>query len=59
VTDAEYESGFLSNVRFVRIPSVWGHAAGGGGNPADAAFINREISDFFDHLRPNDPGSGR
>ena len=47
VTDAQYERGFLSNVTFTPIPSLWGHTAGGGGNPADAAFINGEISKFL------------
>jgi homoserine O-acetyltransferase len=47
VTDAQYERGFLADVTFVPIPSIWGHTAGGGGNPADAAFINREIAAFL------------
>lgn len=51
VSDAEYERKFLSNVRFVPIPSLWGHTAGGGGNPADAAFINREIAAFLEARR--------
>jgi len=47
LSDAEYERRFLPNVSFVPIPSLWGHTAGGGGNPADAAFINREIASFL------------
>jgi homoserine O-acetyltransferase len=47
LADAEYERQFLPNVRFVPIPSLWGHSAGGGGNPVDAAFINREITTFL------------
>lgn len=47
VTDAEYERTFLTTVTFVPIPSLWGHSAGGGGNPADAAFINRQIAAFL------------
>jgi homoserine O-acetyltransferase/O-succinyltransferase len=47
VTDAQYERGFLSDVRFAPIPSIWGHTAGGGSNPADAAFLNREIGAFM------------
>lgn len=47
VTDAESERKFLTNVKFVPIPSLWGHTAGGGGNPADAAFINKEIAAFL------------
>lgn len=47
LADAEYERQFLPSVTFVPIPSLWGHAAGGGGNPTDAAFINREIAAFL------------
>src|SRR5204863_70064 len=47
VSDAQYERGFLPHVTFTPIPSLWGHTAGGGGNPADAAFINREIAKFL------------
>ena len=47
VTDAQYERGFLTNATFTPIPSLWGHTAGGGGNPADAAFINKEIAKFL------------
>jgi homoserine O-acetyltransferase len=49
-TDAEYERGFLPKVKYVPIPSLWGHTAGGGGNPTDAAFINREIGVFLKGL---------
>jgi homoserine O-acetyltransferase len=51
VTDAQYERGFLTNVTFTPIPSLWGHTAGGGGNPADAAFINKEIAAFLGQTR--------
>ena len=47
MSDAEYERKFLANVKFVPIPSLWGHTAGGGGNPADAAFINKQIAAFL------------
>jgi len=47
VTDAEYERKFLSKVTFTPIPSLWGHTAGGGGNPTDAAFINKQIAAFL------------
>ncbi|MBM4183779.1 MAG: alpha/beta fold hydrolase [Gemmatimonadetes bacterium] len=43
LTDAEYERSFLRNVEFVPIPSVWGHMAGGGSDPADRAFLNEVI----------------
>ena len=46
-SDAEYERQFLTKVTFVPIPSLWGHTAGGGGNPADAAFINKQIAAFL------------
>jgi homoserine O-acetyltransferase len=47
VTDAQYERAFLANATFTPIPSLWGHTAGGGGNPTDAAFINKEIAAFL------------
>jgi homoserine O-acetyltransferase len=49
VGDAEYESRSIRDVRLVPIPSVWGHAAGAGSNPADSAFVNEEVARF---LRP-------
>jgi homoserine O-acetyltransferase len=45
--DARYEQQFLKNSTFTPIPSLWGHSAGGGGNPADAAFINQQIAAFL------------
>ena len=47
ITDARYEQPFLKRSTFMPIPTLWGHAAGGGGNPADAAFINDAIRDFL------------
>jgi homoserine O-acetyltransferase len=47
IADAEYERQFLKDVTFAPIPSLWGHSAGGGGNPADAAFINDQIKAFL------------
>jgi homoserine O-acetyltransferase len=49
IGDAEYESRSIRDVRLVPIPSVWGHAAGAGSNPADSAFVNQEVARF---LRP-------
>jgi homoserine O-acetyltransferase/O-succinyltransferase len=46
-SDAEYERTFLTKATFVPIPSLWGHTAGGGGNPTDAAFINQQIAAFL------------
>src|SRR5262249_23248372 len=40
VGDAKYESQFIAHVSLVPIPSLWGHPAGAGGNPADRAFLN-------------------
>lgn len=45
ITDAEYERQFLRDVDFRPIPSVWGHMAGAGGDPADGAFINEMIAE--------------
>jgi len=41
--DAEYESRFISNVKFLPIPSLWGHRAGAGRNQADIEFLNTQI----------------
>jgi homoserine O-acetyltransferase len=47
VTDARFEAQFIPHVSFVPIPSLWGHPAGAGGNPADRAFLNRNIGRFL------------
>jgi homoserine O-acetyltransferase len=47
IGDARYEQQFLSKSTFTPIPSLWGHSAGGGGNPADAAFINEQVARFL------------
>lgn len=47
VTDAKYESQFIKRVTFAPIPSLWGHSAGSGGNPADNAFLNARIGEFL------------
>ncbi len=47
IADARYEQQFLKHSTFAPIPSLWGHSAGGGGNPADAAFINDQIRAFL------------
>jgi homoserine O-acetyltransferase/O-succinyltransferase len=47
VGDARYESGFIAGVRLVAVPSLWGHSAGSGGNPADNDFIDRQIGEFL------------
>jgi homoserine O-acetyltransferase len=47
VGDARYEAAFIPKVSLVPIPSLWGHTAGGAGNPADAKFLNETISRFL------------
>ena len=44
VGDARYEAAFIRGVTFKPIPSLWGHTADRGSNPADAQFLNTEIS---------------
>ena len=38
---------FIRRVTFTPIPSLWGHPAGAGGNPADRAFLNENVSRFL------------
>lgn len=45
--DARYEAGFIRGVRFVPIPSLWGHPAGAGASPADRTFLNETIGKFL------------
>jgi homoserine O-acetyltransferase len=47
VGDARYEAQFMPRVTFTPIPSLWGHPAGAGGNPADRAFLNEAIGRFL------------
>ncbi len=47
VTDARYEAAFMSSVTLRPIPSLWGHTAGAGSNPADEKFLNENISAFL------------
>jgi homoserine O-acetyltransferase len=41
--DSEAEAELLADARLAAIPSDWGHYAGGGRDPADTAFIDREL----------------
>lgn len=41
--DVEADAALIPGARFRVIPSLWGHMAGAGLNPADAEFIQREI----------------
>ena len=45
--DAQYEAQFMSTVRLLPIPSLWGHTAGAASNPADAKFLNDNIGAFL------------
>jgi homoserine O-acetyltransferase len=44
--DFKYESQFIPGVVLTPIPSLWGHSAGSGGNPADNEFINAQVGRF-------------
>ena len=41
--DVEADASYIPGAQFRVIPSLWGHAAGGGANPADGRFIEAEI----------------
>jgi homoserine O-acetyltransferase len=45
--DAVYEAGFIPQVTFKPIPSLWGHTAGAASNPADGKFLNETIAAFL------------
>jgi len=47
LSDARYEAGFISTVSLVPIPSLWGHPAGAGADPADEKFLNEKIGEFL------------
>ncbi|HEU4989107.1 MAG TPA: alpha/beta fold hydrolase, partial [Gemmatimonadaceae bacterium] len=47
ITDARYEKQFMRTVSFVPIPSLWGHPAGAGTDPADLKFLNDKIGRFL------------
>jgi len=51
IGDARFEAQFIRRVSLVPIPSLWGHPAGAGGNPADRAFLNEKISRFLAGLQ--------
>ena len=46
--DAEYERTLIPNAELLTIPSIWGHRAGIGANPADVAFLNDAIKQFLE-----------
>jgi homoserine O-acetyltransferase len=47
IGDATYEQAFIPHVTFMPIPSLWGHTAGVGSNPADGKFLNENIGKFL------------
>jgi homoserine O-acetyltransferase len=47
VEDARYEAAFIPHCTFLPIPSLWGHPAGAGESPEDAAFLNGHIATFL------------
>ena len=49
IGDFRYEAQFIKGVTLTPIPSLWGHSAGGGGNPPDNAFINDHVAAFLKH----------
>ena len=48
LTDARYEAKFLRKGTLLPIPSLWGHPAGAGANPEDAAFLNTHVAAFLE-----------
>jgi pimeloyl-ACP methyl ester carboxylesterase len=48
IGDARFEAQFIPHVSLVPIPSLWGHPAGAGGNPADRTFLNETIGRFLE-----------
>ena len=45
--DSEIEVAHMPDAELHIIPSIWGHMAGGGLNPADAAFIDTALGDLL------------
>jgi homoserine O-acetyltransferase len=48
VGDARFEAAHIPKVILLPIPSLWGHPAGAAASPADAKFLNDNISAFLD-----------
>ncbi|KAJ5908703.1 hypothetical protein N7495_001385 [Penicillium taxi] len=44
---SEKEASFLKYGQLAVIPSIWGHVAGGGGNPGDIEWMDRRIDEFL------------
>jgi len=45
--DLRYEASCIPGAQFEVIPSVWGHQAGNGLNPADSGFIDRALKNLL------------
>ena len=45
--DSEEEVAHMPNAELRPIPSIWGHWAGSGKNPADSAFIDQALKDLL------------
>jgi homoserine O-acetyltransferase/O-succinyltransferase len=46
--DSEFEVAHMPNAKFIPIPSVWGHFAGGPGtNPTDVDFIDAKLKELL------------
>lgn len=50
--DARYEAPFIPHGILLPIPSLWGHPAGAGADPADLKFLNDHIGRFLAESRP-------
>jgi homoserine O-acetyltransferase len=45
--DSAYEAQHIPRAELRPIPSIWGHGAGGGASPADAAFIDTCLKEWL------------
>jgi homoserine O-acetyltransferase/O-succinyltransferase len=46
--DSEFEVANMPNAKFIPIPSIWGHFAGGPGtNPVDVAFLDEKLKELL------------
>lgn len=45
--DNAYEVAHIPGAELLPIRSIWGHVAGGGGEPASAAFIDRSVAEWL------------
>ena len=46
--DSQFEVANMPNAKFLAVPSIWGHFAGGPGtNPDDVKFIDNALKDLL------------